>query len=113
MYKHFNQTLWKKIAQQDSTFYDELQELKLKRKTLQKECIASALTDPSTGEILYKLEPYLSSFDKYLCEKMNMNEQEYIIYLKTKVKLKYQQEDVDIKTKFQEMEDRALNLSTV
>lgn len=113
LYKYFNQTLWERIGQQDSTFYDELQELKLKRQTLKKECLASSSIDQRTGEIVFKLEPNLTSFNKYLCEKMNMNEQDYIAYLKTKARLKFQQEDVYIKKKFQEIESKMYNLSTM
>ncbi|KAK3738648.1 hypothetical protein QZH41_010838 [Actinostola sp. cb2023] len=113
LYKHFNETLWRIISEQDSSFYDEVKELKLKKRTLEKECIASSNVDTETGEIRFIVESNLSSFDKYLCEKMTMSEKDYIAYLKAKARLEFQEDNEYVTKQFQELEDKAFNTTTV
>ncbi|KXJ22384.1 galactosylceramide sulfotransferase [Exaiptasia diaphana] len=109
LYKYFNHTLWKRISEQDNSFYNELKELKMKKMTLEKQCITSTSIEPDTGEIMFKIEEDVPSYNKYLCDKMNTNEKDYIAYLKTKARVKFQKEDLYIKRQFQGLEERIQN----
>lgn len=84
LYKHFNKTLWEKILKQDSSFRNEVQELRQKIKALEKECISSIGVSEETGEFETILNDKTPSYNRYLCRKMTMSEAEYIVYLKEK-----------------------------
>lgn len=89
LYDFFNKTFWKKIANQDQSFYQEVKELRRKVRDLEEECIHSLQTNHDTGEVEIKLYTDLSpNINKYLCEKMTMKEENYIAYLKKKFNLK-------------------------
>lgn len=87
LYDSFNKTFWNKIANQDDTYYQEVKELRRKVKNLEKECIHSLQTNHDTGEVEIKLRT-AQNINKYLCEKMTMKEESYIVYLKKKFDLK-------------------------
>ncbi|KAJ7379647.1 hypothetical protein OS493_014043 [Desmophyllum pertusum] len=90
LYEFFNKTFWNKIANQDHTsFYQEVRELRRKVKSLEEECINSLQTNHDTGEVEIKLNTNTASnINRYLCEKMTMKEENYILYLKKKFNLK-------------------------
>lgn len=87
LYDSFNKTLWNKIANQDYTFYQEVKELRRKVKSLEEECIHSLQTNHDTGEVEITLRT-APNINKYLCDKMTMKEESYIVYLKKKFDLK-------------------------
>lgn len=113
LYKYFNNSLWKNIEAQDNGFFDEVKELKSRRQNLERECIESTTVDIETGEIRFKVVQDSSTIDKYLCEKMNMGEKEYIAYLKEKARIRFQEAERFISKQFQELENRALGNSTI
>lgn len=88
LYDFFNKTFWNKIAKQDHTFFQEVKELRRKVKDLEEECIQSLQTNHDTGEVEIKLFAHTSNVNKYLCEKMTMKEDSYIVYLKKKFNIK-------------------------
>ena len=45
------------------------------------ECIDSQDTNQDTREVDIKLYEYASSFNKYLCEKMTLHEENYVTFL--------------------------------
>ena len=88
LYEFFNKTFWDKIARQDQTFFQEVGQLRQKVNELEAECIDSQETNQDTGEVDIKLYEHASSFNKYLCGKMTLNEENYVTYLKKKFKTK-------------------------
>lgn len=88
LYEIFNKTFWDKIARQDQTFFQEVRQLRQKVNELEAECIDSQETNQYTGEVDIKLYEHASNFNKYLCEKMTLNEENYVTYLKKKFNTK-------------------------
>ena len=89
LYKHFNRTLWGKVAKQDASFQDEVKELRVKVKILEKQCIDTVQVSEETGEIEAVLSTETSSYNRHLCQKLTMSEEEYISYLKQKFRTKF------------------------
>lgn len=88
LYEFFNKTFWDKIARQDQTFFQEVRQLRQKVNELEAECIDSQETNQDTGEVDIKLYEHASNFNKYLCEKMTLYEENYVTYLKKKFNTK-------------------------
>ena len=69
LYKYFNRTLWEKIMKQDSSFKNEVQDLRRKIEALEKECVSSVQVSEETGELETILNVKTPSSNKYLCRK--------------------------------------------
>ena len=89
LYEFFNKTFWTKIDRQDSTFFKEVDQLRRKVKDLEEECVHSFQANMETGEMEIKLYGDIPNGNKYLCEKMTMKEESYILYLKKKFSVKF------------------------
>ena len=90
LYDFFNKTFWNKISAQDQTFYQEVDKLRAKVRSLEKECIHSLETNRDTGELEIRLNEHtIPEMSRYLCEKMTLKEESYISYLRKKYNLKF------------------------
>lgn len=80
LYQHFNETLWSEVRSEGQDFFDELHEFREKHEEMERECLGEA---GNFGKIV--LNPEVSSFDRYLCEKMLLKEMEYLHYFRRKM----------------------------
>ena len=80
LYQYFNQTLWREIKSEGDDFIEELREFRAKHETMEQECLG-----PSVNLEKIALNPRVSSFNRYLCEKMLFKEIEYLHYFRRKM----------------------------
>ncbi|XP_067051347.1 galactosylceramide sulfotransferase-like isoform X2 [Acropora muricata] len=90
LYEHFNKTFWSKIKQHGQEFYNDLAELKRKNEEIKRDCVSpeevTEIAFRLTGQIrAFKLNKRVSSFNRYLCQKMLTNEINYINYFRSKL----------------------------
>lgn len=89
LYRHFNQTFWKKIKSHGKAFYKDLEEFRKKNREVQQSCIspievrekAFRLTKEVTK---LQINPKVSNFDRYFCEKILTDEVTYLNYFRLK-----------------------------
>ena len=88
LYRIFNQTFWKTIANQGAGFFDEVKLLRSLNQQKEAECLSkmtSALRDHLTrGNSVFKLKDSLSVKQRRECGEMIRNESDYISYHRTK-----------------------------
>ena len=90
LYEHFNKTFWSKIKQHGQEFYNDLAELKRKNEEIKRDCVspeeATEIAFRLSGQIrAFKLNKRVSSFNRYLCQKILTNEINYINYFRSKL----------------------------
>ncbi|XP_068699298.1 galactosylceramide sulfotransferase-like isoform X2 [Montipora foliosa] len=90
LYEHFNKTFWTKIKQHGPDFFKDLAELKRKNEEMKRDCVSpeevTEIAFRLTGEIrAFKLNKRVSTFNRYLCQKMLTNEIQYINYFRSKL----------------------------
>lgn len=80
LYQHFNETLWSEIKSEGNDFFEELRDFRSKHEEMERDCLAPSLNlDKNT------LNPDVSSFNRYFCEKMLFKEIEYLHYFRRKL----------------------------
>lgn len=80
LYHYFNKTLWSEVRSEGQEFLEELREFRAKHEWMEKECIGIPINLSKIA-----LNPNVSSFNRYLCEKMLMKEIEYLHYFRRKM----------------------------
>lgn len=80
LYQYFNETLWSEVRSEGQDFFDELREFREKHEEMEQECLGQR---GDSGKIA--LNPEVSSFNRYLCEKMLLKETEYLHYFRRKM----------------------------
>ena len=81
LYQYFNDTLWKEIHFEGKDFIDELRDFRSKHEEMERDCLG----DGSVNGEKITLNPNVSSYNRYLCEKMLFNDIEYIHYFRKKM----------------------------
>ena len=93
LYDFFNKTLWEEIAFEGEEFWSDLKQFRRKLKEIENDCIGDDFIDEGSSVGLsnlqsesspVRLNPEVSLWNKYLCEKLLMNELEYIDYFRKK-----------------------------
>ena len=87
LYEYFNEKFWQQIAEEGPDFYDEVQELKARRKYYHKLCIEKeTVTEAYTSVFVkgFSIRTNLTGRDKLFCQRMLRNELQYQDYYKQK-----------------------------
>lgn len=80
LYQYFNETLWNEVRSEGQGFFHELREFREKHEEMEQECLGQGGDSGKIG-----LNPEVSSFNRYLCEKMLLKEIEYLHYFRRKM----------------------------
>ena len=89
LYRHFNETFWRKIKQHGKAFYEDLKEFRRKNLQVQSECISPVEAKERAFRLTkhvrkLQLNPLVSNFDRYFCDKILTDEVEYLKYFRLK-----------------------------
>ncbi|XP_047139333.1 galactosylceramide sulfotransferase isoform X1 [Hydra vulgaris] len=88
LYQHFNETFWRKIKDYGDSFWEDVNEFKKENKKFEKICSPEKITTKGFGINVdvnsFVMNPKVDRFHRYLCEKVLMNEVEYLSYFKKK-----------------------------
>ena len=88
LYQHFNKTFWEKIKNYGDSFWDDVKEFKKENKIFEKICSPEKITTKGFGINVdvnsFVMNPKVDRYHRYLCEKVLMNEVEYLSYFKKK-----------------------------
>lgn len=80
LYQYFNATLWSEIKSEGKEFVKDLRELRAKLEEMERECLGSSVNLETLT-----LNLNVSSYNRYLCEKMLLKEIEYLHYFRRKM----------------------------
>ena len=81
LYQYFNETLWSEIKSEGKDFVEDLRELRAKLEEMERECLGSSAVNLEK----ITLNSNVSSYNRYLCEKMLLKEIEYLHYFRRKM----------------------------
>ena len=83
LYEHFNTTLWEYIRREGDPFYEDLNDFRTKQKATEKDCLGNYTSAASTYNVI--VNPDVSAFNRYLCEKLVFDDIQYLNYFRKKV----------------------------
>lgn len=89
LYRHFNETFWKKIKMHGKAFYRDLEEFRRKNREVKQSCISPVKAKERafrlTKEVTkLQINPRVPNFDRYFCEKILTDEVAYLKYFRKK-----------------------------
>ena len=94
LYRHFNETFWKKIEKHGEEFWNEVQEFKERNAKFEETCALHKVTTKgfhiNTDVSSSLMNPKVDRFNRYLCKKILMSEVDYLKYLRKKLTFGYQ-----------------------
>ena len=80
LYRYFNETLWNEIKSEGKDFIQDLRDFRIKHEEMERDCLGQSVNLEKIA-----LNPDVSSFNRYLCEKMLFKEIEYLHYFRRKM----------------------------
>ena len=83
LYEHFNETLWKKIAEQDDTFYDEVTTFRQRLLVVTTACFEEN-RNATSFELPIVTKKRIPQEMRPICEKLLKKDREYVNTLKSK-----------------------------
>ena len=93
LYTFFNKTLWKEIAYEGESFWEELRHFRVMLREIERDCVGDVIETEGSGvgQVLVdqnmKLNPNVSEINSYFCKKLFMSEIEYLHYFRRKESL--------------------------
>lgn len=89
LYRHFNTTFWRKVKEHGEDFYKDLREFRIKNRQVQQDCLSPVTTKERAFKLTkevrkLQLNPRVSNFDRYFCDKLLTNEVDYLKYFRLK-----------------------------
>lgn len=80
LYQYFNKTLWNEIRLEGKDFVEELREFRTKHDEMERDCLGLSVNLEKIA-----LNANVTSFNRYLCQKMLFREIEYVHYFRRKM----------------------------
>ena len=82
LYEYFNKTLWKSIGDGGNSFRQDLTEFRGIQTAIEKDCLGNVTIDSGNK---FVVNPDVSPFNRYLCEKLMTDELQYLNYFRKKL----------------------------